>query len=269
MAQKESTFNRINILKKIRCKYILSQIFNNINQVTKLKIINYNKSLMNTLGVKIKDYINAYSNIEIEIIPSEKNPNGRFIYIQNKRTACNYHIYFDDKKVDLIKKEISPENDIKKIRVVINYRIRSLYQLFLNCRCIKKISFIKFNRNDIINMKYMFYGCTSLEEVDLSKVNTDRVNSMQCMFYRCSSLKELNLSNFNTSYVTDMSYMFDCCSSLEHLNITNFNTFKVTNMTAMFKQCSSLQELNLSSFNTNSVLSMNNICFINVHLLKS
>ena len=53
MAQNEISFYRINSLKKIRCKYILSQIFNNINQVTKLKIIYYNKALMKTLGVKI------------------------------------------------------------------------------------------------------------------------------------------------------------------------------------------------------------------------
>ena len=161
MAQKENSYKRINILKKIRCKYILSQIFNNINQVTKLKIINYNKNLMNTLGIKIKDYINTYSNIEIEIIPKE-NLFGRFIYLPNKKTASNYCIYFDDKKVDLIKKQINPDYQVKKIKVVINYKIRSLYQLFLNCRCVKKISFTKFNRNDIINMKYMFYGCTSL-----------------------------------------------------------------------------------------------------------
>ena len=260
MAQKENSFNRINILKKIRCKYILSQVFNNINQVTKLKIINYNKGLMNTLGIKLRDYINVYSNIEIEIIPKE-NLYGRFIYLPNKRTASNYCIYFDEKKVDLIKKEINRNDQVKKIKVVINYRIRSLYQLFLNCRCVKKISFTKFNRNDIINMKELFYGCTSLEEVDLSKVNTDKINSMYCMFYRCELLKELDLSNFNTMNVIDMSYMFHCCSSLEHLNINNFNTSNVTNMTAMFKFCSSLQQLNLSSFNTENVLNMDNMFY--------
>ena len=106
MAQNESTNNRVNSLKKIRCKYILSQIFNNINQVTKLNIIKYNKSLMNTLGVKIKDYINAFSNIEIEIIPVA-DPGDRFIYLPNKKNLSNYSIYFDDKKINLITNKIS------------------------------------------------------------------------------------------------------------------------------------------------------------------
>ena len=145
MAQNDNS-KRIKTYKKIRSKYILSQIFDNLNQLTKLKIINYNKDLINTLGVKIKDYKIAYSKIEIEIIPVE-NPFGRFIHFSNKKNTSNYTIYFDDIKVDLLKKELFPDINVKKIRVILNNRIKSLAQLFLNCRCVKKIRFTKFNRN--------------------------------------------------------------------------------------------------------------------------
>ena len=141
MAQNESTNNRVNSLKKIRCKYILSQIFNNINQVTKLNIIKYNKSLMNTLGVKIKDYINAFSNIEIEIIPVAE-PGDRFIYLPNKKNLSNYIIYFDDKKINLLTNRNTPSY-VKKIKVVINYRISSLYQLFFKLPMHQKDKFYK------------------------------------------------------------------------------------------------------------------------------
>ena len=177
------------ILKKIRCKYILTQIFENLNQTTKLKVIRYNKDLMNLLKIKMKDYINAYSIIEIEIIPKE-NKYGKFINIRKNKNINNYyHIYFNNKKLEKITDEISKSDNAKKIGVKINNKTKSLYQLFSNCRIIQKITFTKFNRNDIINMKQMFYGCTSLEELDISKLNTENVNNMSCMFYRCELLK--------------------------------------------------------------------------------
>ena len=249
------------ILKKIRCKYILTQIFDNLSQTTKLKLILYNQNLMNQLKIKMKDYINAYSIIELEIIPKE-HEYGKFINIRKTKNINNYyHIYFNDKKLEKITNEITEHDNVKKIRVKIYIKAKSVHQLFLNCRCIKKISFIKFNRNDFVNMKQMFYACTSLEELDISKLNTENVSDMSCMFYRCESLKDLNLSNFNTSNVTDMSYMFDRCSSLQHLNIRSFNTCNVTDMTAIFRYCSSLQELNISNFTTDKVIRMGDMFY--------
>ena len=135
-----------NLLKKLRSRYILSQIFDNVNQITKLKLINYNNYLLKSLNIKLKDYKKAYSVIEIEIIPSD-NIYGDFIRIYNPKAKNNYRIYFDDKKLENIRTEITEEDKVKKIRVVINNKIKSFYQLFLNCKCIHKIKFTKFNRN--------------------------------------------------------------------------------------------------------------------------
>ena len=73
-----------------------------------------------------------------------------------------------------------------KIKIIIDYPVKSFKELFYKCRCIESINFKKFYRNNITDMRYMFFGC--------------------------SSLKELNLSNFNTNNVTDMRYMFNGCS---------------------------------------------------------
>ena len=73
-----------------------------------------------------------------------------------------------------------------KIKIIIDYQVKSFKGLFFNSKCIESITFKKFYRNNITDMSEMFCGC--------------------------SSLKELNLTNFNTNNVTDMSFMFSRCS---------------------------------------------------------
>ena len=76
---------------------------------------------------------------------------------------------------------------VKKIKIIIDYQVKSFKDLFYYSNCIESIFFKKFYRNNITNMSWMFY--------------------------KCSSLKELNLSNFNTNNVTNMSEMLSGCSS--------------------------------------------------------
>ena len=199
-----------NFLKKIRSKYILKQIFDNLKENKLLEIIRYNKNIQNKLNKKLIDFIKEYSKIVIEIIPKE-NEFGKFISIP-KRYESYYHIYFDDNKEEIKKKRLIKNENIFKIKVILDYKIKSLYNLFYNCKCIKKISFIKFKRKDIVDMRGMFCGCSSLEKLDLSNFNTINVTKMDGMFGRCLFLNELNLSNFNTNKVTDMNHMFYFCS---------------------------------------------------------
>ena len=77
-----------------------------------------------------------------------------------------------------------------KIKIIIDYQVKSFKDLFKRCECIESINFKKFYRNNITDMSYMFDGC--------------------------SSLKDLNLTNFITNNVTNMSNMFDGCSSLKN-----------------------------------------------------
>ena len=190
----------INILN-IKCKYIFEQIFNNIPQRNLLKLIKHNKEIQKLLNIDINHY-KEFAQIELEIIPVE-NECGEFIHIDNKENEKYYHIYFNNNNLQEIKRNyLIKEDKISKIKIIIDYQIKSFKELFYYCECIESINFTKFNRSDINDMSYMFY--------------------------KCSSLKELNLSNFNTNNVIDMSHMFSNCSSLKELNPSNFNTDKVT-----------------------------------------
>ena len=214
--------------------------------------------MQNKLNLSIKDYkefLVKFSTIEIEIVPVKKIY-SKFINIcENEKLY--YHIYINDNREEIKNKHYIYENDkITKIRIIIDYQIKSFENLFKNSKCIEYINFIKFHRNNITNMSNMFSKCSSLKELNLSNFNTSNDTYMSNMFSICSSLKELNLSNFNTSNVTNMSNMFYRCSSLKELNLSNFNTNNVIYMSYIFFECLSLKELNLSNFNTSNVTNM-------------
>jgi len=245
------------ILKKLKSDYFLQILFNNLLKKKSLEIIKYNKELKNRINISIKDYkeySEMYSSIEIEIKPVN-NKYVKFINIDGGYEKY-YHIYFNDNKEEIKRNYLNKNENVSKIKIIINYQIKSFEKLFENCECIEYIYFKKFCRNNINNMGNMFFGCHSLEKLNLSNFNTNSVTNMGLMFFGCHSLKELNLSNFNTNNVTDMRGMFWGCYSLKELNLSNFNTNNVTNMGLMFFGCLSLKELNLSNFNTNNVTEM-------------
>ena len=248
-----------NIIENIKNKYIFQKIYDNVPKKQKLEIVKYNKKMQNKLNINIKDYkryCETFTPIEIEI-ESFSSEGGQFINI-NEYDKIYYHIYFNDNKEEIKNKyEIVPRDEVTKIKIIIDYQIKSFKDLFFKCECIISINFKKFYRNNINNMSYMFSWCSSLEQINFSNFNSDNVNDMSYMFWGCSSLEQINLFNFNTDNVNDMSYMFSECYSLKELNLFNFNTRKVTNMSYMFSGCYNLKELNLFNFNTNNVINMN------------
>ena len=212
-----------NILRNIKSDYILQIIFDNLQKEKFLDIIKHNKKTQIRLNLTIKDYKDfseIYSPIEIELIPLE-NKYGNFINILNKEEESYFHIYFNDDKDEIKRNHLNEIDQVTKIKIIIDYQIKSFFQLFFRCKCIKSINFKKFHRNNI--------------------------NNMSCLFYGCSSLNELNIFNFKTDNVIDMSYMFAYCSALKELNISRFNTIKVINMSFMFYKCSSLKEIIISN----------------------
>ena len=242
------------IIENIKSRYILSKLYNIIPKKKKLAIVKYNKRIQNRLNLSIKDY-KEYCEIEIEIIPI-KDKYGKFINIK-KNDKLYYHIYFNDKKEEIKNKyKIKEEDEVTKIKIIIDYQVKSFYDLFKQCECIESINFKKFYRDNIIDMSYMFYKCSSLKELYIINFNTNNVTNMSAMFWGCSSLKELILTNFNTNNVTNIRYMFYRCSSLKGLNLTIFNTNNVTDMSCMFSWCSSLKELNLINFDNMSWMFM-------------
>ena len=195
------TNNNIKIcsFEKINSDYFLIKIFDNLKENKLLEIIRYNKNIQNKLNKKLNDFIKEYSKIVIEIIPKE-NTYGKFINIPKKYESY-YHIYFNDNKEEIKRKELNKDENIFKIKVILDYKIKSLSHFFDKCKCIKKITFIKFKRKDIVDMGYMFNECSSLEILDISNFNTEKVTDMSYMFCYCSMLKELKILNFKTNYL--------------------------------------------------------------------
>ena len=232
-------------IENIKSKYILKLIFGYLKKRRFLELINYNKNIQNKLGIGIKDYYNEYINpIIIEIIPKKKK--GAFIhYIGDEN---NYHIFFNDEIHERKKNYISKRENVKKIKIILDYEVKSFKELFRDCITIEKINFIKFRRKDIIDMSSMFDGCLSLIEVNLSNFETENVKDMSFMFHQCKLLTELNLSKFNTKEVTNMRSIFSRCSSLEKIDLSTFDTQNVEDMSYMFYRCVSLKELNISNF---------------------
>ena len=146
------------IIENIKSRYILSKIYNNMTIKKKLKIVKHNKRIQNRLNLDVKDY-KEYSEIEIEIIPA-KGKDGKFINI-DKNDKLYYHIYFNDNKEEIKNKyEINEEDKITKIKIIIDYQVKSFFKLFYECKCIESITFKKFYRDNINDMSHMCRGCS-------------------------------------------------------------------------------------------------------------
>ena len=191
-----------------------------------------------------------FSSIELIIfVKPKRNESGKFINISDEK-RLHYHIYFNNEKTETKRYYIDKNEDIFKIKVVIDSDIKSLVSLFEKCDILESIYFIKFYRNNINDMSYMFSGCSSLKHIKFLNFNTSNVVRMNFMFSDCSSLSELDLSMFDTSKVTSMIAMFLSCNSLKKLDISNFNTDNVASMRAMFFGCESLIDLEMTNFNS-------------------
>ena len=129
-----------------------------------LDIVKYNKRLQNRINLSIKDYkeySEKFTPIEIEIIPFN-NKYNKFINIKENEKIF-YHIFFNDNKEEIENKySINQEDKVTKIKIVIDYQVKSFEKLFNNSECIKSINFKKFYRNNIDNMGFMFYECSLL-----------------------------------------------------------------------------------------------------------
>ena len=115
-------------LGNIKSDIILKKVFNYINQTTKLKLIKKNKKFQNKLNINIQNY-KEYNDIIIEIIPYEKKFD-KFINIINKEDEKYYHIYFNDDKEEINRNSLNKEDKVSKIKIIIDYQIKSLAYLF-------------------------------------------------------------------------------------------------------------------------------------------
>ena len=164
-------------LENIKSKYILQKIIDNLQRKKLLELFKHNKKTQNRLEISTNDYkrySEEFSTIEIELIPIQ-NSKGTFINIPENEKDY-FHIYFNESKDEIKTNKLSEDNKISKIKIIINYQVKSFQKLFFSCKCIKSISFKKFYRINISNMSLMFDSCSSLEELNLSNLNTNNVN---------------------------------------------------------------------------------------------
>ena len=100
-----------------------------------LDIIKYNKNIKKKININVNDYkkySEKYSTIEIEIKLID-NKFGQFINIKED-DKIYYHIYFNNNKEEIKRNYIIEEDEIKIIKIIINYQIESLELLFYNCK---------------------------------------------------------------------------------------------------------------------------------------
>jgi len=134
-----------NIFENVKSNYILQKLFYNLLKKKSLDIIKYNKNIKKRINISIKDYkeySEIYSSIEIEIKPI-KNEYGKFINIV-KENEIYYHIYFNDNKEEIKKKSFNENDNVSKIKIIIEYHVKPFSKLFYNCECIEYIYFKKF-----------------------------------------------------------------------------------------------------------------------------
>ena len=117
----------------IKADYFLQKVFNNLEKKKTLNMIKYNKNIKNRIHINIKDYkaySEKYSSIEIEIKPVN-NKYCKFIDIK-KEEEKYYHIYFNDDKEEIKRNYINKDEEIKMIKIIIDYQVLSFNNLFCN-----------------------------------------------------------------------------------------------------------------------------------------
>ena len=115
----------------IRSKYIIQKILYNLKENKWLKIIKYNKMVQNKLGININNYIKYYS-IEIEIIPILLEEKNTFFWMADKKNDHHYHIYFNDDTKETRKSFFTKEDNVSKIRLVLDLQIKNLHIFHIN-----------------------------------------------------------------------------------------------------------------------------------------
>ena len=176
-----------NYLKEIKSKYILKQIFENLLKQKSLKLFKYNKNIQKKLEITVKDYkecLESFSSIIIEINPIQEiiERHTVFMNINKPEYKKYFHIYFDDNKEEIKRNYLNKGDKVKKIKIIMENKIKSFESLFYLCECIEAINFKKFNCTNITNMSFMFNKCTSLNQLNLDNINTNNVTYMNSIF---------------------------------------------------------------------------------------
>ena len=133
------------VLKNLKSDYFLQKICDYLQRKKSLEIFKYNKKIQKRLNINInnyKEYSEIYSSIEIELIPV-KNSNGNFINIPENEKEY-FHIYFDERKDEIKYNMLVDDNKVSRIKIIIDYQVKSFKYLFSWRECIESINFKNF-----------------------------------------------------------------------------------------------------------------------------
>ena len=86
------------------------------------------------------------------------------------------------------------EENVLKIKVIIDSEAKNLVGLFSKCNAIKEIEIIRFFRKKMTNLSEFFSGCQSLTILNFPEFIITNINDMSKMFNGCSNLKKLMIN---------------------------------------------------------------------------
>ena len=121
--------------KNLKSDYFLNKVFDIIKRNKSLEIVKYNEKLQERLNLSIndyKEYSQLYSPIEIELNLVD-NKFGKFINISDNDKEY-YHIYFDNLKEEIKINNLKENEKIEKIKIIIDYQVKSFKELFFFCK---------------------------------------------------------------------------------------------------------------------------------------
>ena len=185
---KKNQIKSKNKFKNLKNDYFLRKVFNNLEKGRTLNMVKYNKYITKRININISDYreySEKYSSIEIEIKPVI-NKCGKFINIKDEKKIY-YHLYFNNNKEEIKRNYINENEEIKIIKIIIDYQVTSFKECFKYCDSLESVNFKKFYRSNIYNMASMFSECSSLKVLNLNNFKTHNVTNMANMFRGCSS----------------------------------------------------------------------------------
>ena len=144
---KQNQIKLKNIFKNLKSDYFLKTIFNNLNKKKILEVVKYNKIYKQRLNISIndyKEYSELYSSIELEITPYKERKYFYYITDREEKDKLYYHIYFDNISEEINRNVLFEHDKITKIKIKIDYPVKSFWSLFNFCQYIKSINFKKF-----------------------------------------------------------------------------------------------------------------------------
>lgn len=245
--------------------YNVSQIINNnvdekIKREYKLELIDFIDNLYVTDSNQIKMEIDVNDeniNQNTYFLCDEENENeGEYSYDELNKDNCD--LIVDNKPIQFQKHYKFNSAGKHIIKLVLKEELKTMENIFNNCKYITSIDLSYFNTSSINNLKGAFENCNELTEIKgLDKFTTENVTDMQSMFSNCKKLKKLVLTSFNTANVKNMKSMFQECNELAEIEgIDKFAYENVEEMQCMFNQCKKLKNLQFKNPKTNKVTNM-------------